>query len=161
MPQSGAEGGQVYTKLASVITSEPFKAAPPMSDENKTDNPYQPPTLSDESLAEKDADGTKAKPHPFHWWVAWLGYGYVPAFIVPVIALIAQDKGADAWMIGAYSTLALFFLLPVYGLVILGLTAQRTLRKTNSVGLTLFQILSMVLPILWVILWLYMPGPSV
>ena len=132
-----------------------------MSDENKTDNPYQPPTLSDESLAEKDADGTKAKPHPFHWWVAWLGYGYVPAFIVPVIALIAQDKGADAWMIGFCSTLALFFLLPVYGLVILGLTAQRTLRKTNSVGLTLFQILSMVLPILWVILWLYMPGPSV
>ena len=132
-----------------------------MSDENKTDNPYQPPTLSDESLAEKDADGTKAKPHPFHWWVAWLGYGYVPAFIVPVIALIAQDKGADAWMIGFCSTLALLFLLPVYGLVILGLTAQRTLRKTNSVGLTLFQILSMVLPILWVILWLYIPGPTV
>ena len=132
-----------------------------MSDENKTDNPYQPPTLSDESLAEKDADGTKAKPHPFHWWVAWLGYGYVPAFIVPVIALIAQDKGADAWMIGWFSTSALFFLLPVYGLVILGLTAQRTLRKTNSVGLTLFQILSMVLPILWVILWLYIPGPTV
>ena len=131
-----------------------------MSDENKTDNPYQPPAPSDEPLAKKDADGPKAKPHPFHWWIPWLGYGYFPAFYVPVIALIAQDKGADAWMIGAYSTLALFFLLPIYGLVILGLTVQRILRKTNSIGLTLFQILSMVLPILWVILWLHVPFPS-
>ncbi len=160
MAQSGAEGGKVYTKPAFVFTSNPFKAVLPMSDENETNNPYQPPTLSDETLAKKDADASKAKPHPFHWWVAWLGYGYVPAFIVPVIALIAQDKGADAWMIGAYSTLALFFLLPVYGLVILGLTVQRILRKTNSVGLTLFQILSMVLPILWLILWLNVPFPS-
>ena len=125
-----------------------------MSDENKTNNPYEAPTLSDETLAKKGADGPKAKPHPFHWWVAWLGYGYVPAFILPVIALIAQDEGADAWMIGFCSTLALFFLLPVYGLVILGLTAQRILRKTNSVGLTLFQLLSMVLQTLLLIIWL-------
>ena len=160
VPQSGAEGGQVYTKPASVVTSNPFKPRPPMSYENDTDNPYQPPAPSDEPLAKKDADGPKAKPHPFHWWIPWLGYGYFPAFYVPVIALIAQDKGADAWMIGSCSTLALFFLLPVYGLVILGLTVQRTLRKTNSVGLTLFQILSMVLPILWLILWLNVPFPS-
>ena len=122
-----------------------------MSDENKTENPYQPPAPSVEPLAKQDADGPKTKPHPFQSWVAWLGYGYVPAFIVPVIALIAQDEGFDAYFIGAWSALALFFLLPVYGLVILGLTAQRILRKTNSVGLTLFQILSMVLPFLWLL----------
>ena len=122
-----------------------------MSDENETNNPYQAPTLSDETLAKKDADASKAKPHPFHWWVAWLGYGYVPAFIVPVIALTAQDEGIDAYFIGAWSALALFFLLPVYGLVIFGLTIQRTLRQTASVGLTLFQILSMVLPFLWLL----------
>ena len=131
-----------------------------MSDENKTDNPYQAPALSDETLVKKDADGPKAKPEPFHWWVAWLGYGYVPAFIVPVIALIAQDEGADAWMIGFCSTLALFFLLAVYGLVILGLTVQRTLRKTNSVGLTMSQISSMVLPILWLLFVMNFPIPA-
>ena len=52
-----------------------------MSDENETDNPYQPPTLSDEPLAKEDADGTKAKPDPIHWQIPWLGYGYVPLVI--------------------------------------------------------------------------------
>ena len=119
-----------------------------MSDENKTDNPYQPPALSDETLAKKDADGPKAKPHPANWWIPWLGYGYVPL----VIGLLSvTDEGYDRYTSWLLSVSALFFLLPVYGLVILGLTAQRTLRKTNSVGLTLFQILSMVLPILWLI----------
>ena len=119
-----------------------------MSDENKTDNPYQPPALSDETLAKKDADGPKAKPHPANWWIPWLGYGYVPL----VIGLLSvTDEGYDRYTSWLLSVSALFFLLPVYGLVILGLTAQRTLRKTNSVGLTLFQILSMVLPILWLL----------
>ena len=116
-----------------------------MSDANETNNPYQAPTLSDESLAKKGADGPKAKPHPANWWIPWIGYGYIPL----VIGLISISEGIDRFYILFYSALALLLLLPVYGLVILGLTAQRTLRKTNSVGLTLFQILSMVLPILW------------
>ena len=116
-----------------------------MSDENNTDTPYQPPTLTDEPLAKKDADGPQAKPDPIHRQVQWLGYGYVPL----VIGLISISEGIDRFYILFYSAFALLLLLPVYGLVILGLTAQRTLRKTNSVGLTLFQLLSMVLPILW------------
>ena len=120
-----------------------------MSDENKTDNPYQAPTLSDEPHAKQDADGPKAKPHPANWWIPWLGYGYVP--LVIGLIFIADDDGFDRYFAWLLSVSALFFLLPVYGLVILGLTAQRTLRKTNSVGLTLFQILSMVLPILWLL----------
>ena len=118
-----------------------------MSDENETNNPYQPPTLSDETLAKKGGDAPKAKPHPANWLIPWLGYGYVPL----VIGLIfnADIDNFDRYYTFFNSAFALLFLLPVYGLVILGLTAQRTLRKTNSVGLTLFQILSMVLPILW------------
>ena len=119
-----------------------------MSDENKTDNPYQAPTLSDESLAKKGGDAPKAKPHPANWLIPWLGYGYVPL----VIGLLSvTDAGEERYTWWLLSVSSLFFLLPVYGLVILGLTAQRTLRKTNSVGLTLFQILSMVLPILWLL----------
>ena len=143
VPQSGAEGGQVYTKLASVITSEPFKAAPPMSDENETNNPYQPPTLSDEPLAKKDADGAQAKLDPIHWQVPWLGYGYVPL----VIGLISISY--DPPSILYPSGLALLLLLPVYGLFIFKLTAQRNQQGTNSVGLTLFQMLSIVPLILW------------
>ena len=116
-----------------------------MSDENKTDNPYQAPTLSDESLAKKGGDAPKAKTHPANWWIPWLGYGYVP--LVIGLSLISEK-----WLfILIISTVALLLLLPVYGLVIFGLTIQRTLRKTNSVGLTVFQILSMVLPCLWLL----------
>ena len=125
-----------------VPTSNPFKAVLPMSDENKTDNPYQAPTLSDEPLAKKDADGAQAKLDPIHWQVPWLGYGYVP--LVMGLMFISEDP----FPIFIFSGLALFFLLPVYGLFILKLTAQRNQQGTNSVGLTLFQILSMVLPIL-------------
>ena len=134
--------------MSYVPTSNPFNAVPTMSDENETNNPYQPPALSDEPLAKKDAAGPKAKPPPANWWIPWLGYGYVPL----VIGLLSvTDAGEERYTWWLLSVSSLFFLLPVYGLVILGLTAQRTLRKTNSVGLTLFQILSMVLPILWLL----------
>ena len=127
-----------------------------MSDENKTDNPYQAPTLSDESLAKKGGDAAKAKPHPANWLIPWLGYGYVPL----VIGLISISEGIDRFYILFYSALALLLLLPVYGLFILGLMAQRTLRKTNSAGLTLFQILSTVLPILWLLVVMNFPIPA-
>ena len=120
-----------------------------MSDENKTDNPYQAPTLSDETLAKKGGDAPKAKPHPANWLIPWLGYGYVP--LVSGLIFNADIDNFDRYYTFINSAFALLFLLPVYGLAILGLTAQRTLRKTNSVGLTLFQILSMVLPILWLL----------
>ena len=140
----GFSAGSNSPRMFEFPTSNPFKAVLPMSDENKTDNPYQPPTLSDEPLAKQDADGPKAKPHPFHWWVAWLGYGYVP--LVIGLWFISEDL----FML-IISTVALLALLPVYGLVIFGLTIQRTLQKTNSAGLTLFQILSVVLPFLWLL----------
>ena len=127
-----------------------------MSDENETNNPYQPPALSDETLAKKDADGPKAKPHPANWWIPWLGYGYVPL----VIGLISISEGIDRFYILFNSAFALLLLLPVYALVILGLTAQRTLRKTNSIGLTMSQILSMVLPILWLLFVMNFPIPA-
>ena len=149
VPQSGAEGGQVYTKLASVITSETFKAVPPMSNENETNNPYQPPALSDETLAKKDADRPKAKPHPANWLIPWLGYGYVPL----VIGLLFGSKnGLDTLL---FSIGALLFLLPVYGLVILGLTVQRIKQKNNRAGLTTFQMLSIVPPTLWGLFWVW------
>ena len=115
-----------------------------MSDENETDNPYQAPTLSDEPLAKEDANGTKAKPDPIHWQIPWLGYGYVPL----VIGLLFSSQSFGLFILSGF---ALLFLLPVYGLVILKLTAQRNQQGANSLGLTLFQILSMVLPILWLL----------
>ena len=113
-----------------------------MSDENETNNPYQPPALSDEPHAKQDADGPKAKPHPANWWIPWLGYGYVP------LVIGIGNFSRDGFSVLCFSTGATLFFLPVYGWFIFKLTAQRKKQGTNSVGLTLFQILSMVLPTL-------------
>ena len=120
-----------------------------MSDENKTENPYQPPALSDETLAKKDADGPKAKPEPFHWAIPCLGYGYVPTMIG---LLFGSEDRLETLL---FSMGALLFLLPVYGLVILGLTVQRIKQKNNRAGLTTFQMLSIVPPTLWGLFWVW------
>ena len=132
-----------------VPTSNPFKAVLPMSDENETDNPYQPPALSDETLVKKDADTPKAKPHPANWWIPWLGYGYVPL----VMGLLFGSEDRLETLL--FSIGALLFLLPVYGLVILGLTVQRIKQKNNRAGLTTFQMLSIVPPTLWGLFWVW------
>ena len=51
-----------------------------MSDDN--DNPYQPPTLSDETLAKKDAARALAKLNPVHWLVPIFGYAYLPTILI-------------------------------------------------------------------------------
>ena len=139
----GFSAGNNSPRMSYVPTSNPFIAAPPMSDENKTDNPYQPPALSDEPHAKQDADGAKAKLNPANWWVPWLGYGYVPL----VIGLISISD--DPPSILYPSGLALLFLLPVYCSGIFRLTVQRNQQWNYSLGLTLYQMLSIVPLILW------------
>ena len=99
--------------------------------------------MGDETLVNPETARPKAKLNPINWTVPWLGYGYVPL----VIGLGFMDR--DPFPLFCFSTGALLFLLPVYGLFIFKLTAQRKQQGTNRVGLTLFQILSMVLPTLW------------
>lgn len=122
-----------------------------MSDRNTTDNPYQPPALSDEPKARQQFTATRlAKPHPINLWVPWFGYGYVP-LAIGLIILSPDDLGTRIKVL-LFFVQALCFLLPVYVLLIAGLTVQRIKQRTNSVGITLFQILSTVLPILVVLL---------
>ena len=120
-----------------------------MSDGNTTDNPYQPPALSDKPLAKKETSNPRAKPHPINWRLPWFGYGYVPLAIGLII--LSPDVGTRINVV-LFFFKALWFLLPVYLLLIAGLTVQRIKQRTNSVGITLFQILSTVLPILVVLL---------
>ena len=145
----GFSAGSNSPRMFEYPTSSPFSAGPPMSDENETDNPYQPPALSDETLVKKDADGPKAKPHPANWWVAWLGYGYIP------FSICLWSTSQDPLGLAFFHIEALPFVIPVYGLVLLGLTVSRLQKGTNSVGLTLFQVLSIALPILWGLFNLY------
>ena len=123
-----------------------------MSDENKTENPYQPPPLSHEPLVKQDVDGTQAKLNPANWWVPCLGYGYVPLEIG--LQLISEDYGEILFPLSNVNIFLI--LLTFYGLVILGLRGQRIQQGTNSVGLTLFQTLSIVPPMLWGLLFLFL-----
>ena len=140
-----------------------------MSDKNETDNPYQPPTLSNESLAKKDADGPKAKLNPVHWLVPIFGYAYVPAiFIVaslPDYAISLRIHGfvgtadENAMVLAVY----IIFVLPVYVVVILLLGWRRHRQGTNTTGMKLYHGLSLILPTLLFafIFWLAWSGAMV
>ena len=126
-----------------------------MSDENKTENPYQPPALSDETLVKKDAAKTKAKLNPVHWLVPILGYAYVPAFhIVEPLYGDARSLGQDgiAEMITSiveFLWFGIFISLPVYVVIILYLGWRRHRQGTNTTGMNLYHGLSLILPTWW------------
>ena len=123
-----------------------------MSDENKTENPYQAPTLSDEPLAKKDAAKTKAKLNPVHWLVPIFGYAYLPAFgIFEHLFRYARSLGQDgiAEMITSiveFLWFGIFISLPVYVVIILYLGWRRHRQGTNTTGMNLYHGLSLILP---------------
>ena len=126
-----------------------------MSDENKTENPYQPPALSDETLVKKDADAPKARLHPVHWLLPILGYVFVPPFF------ILDLLGSSYWSQGQFGIaeqlqnyrnwlgILSIFVLPVYVVGVLLLGWQRHRKGTNTLGIKLYHGLSLILPILW------------
>ena len=131
-----------------------------MKDGPETDNPYQPPAISDEPIAKTGAVSPNTKPHPIHWWLPLLGYAYVPFTIgLATLAFIVRGPDLNNYLMLVNSVGALFYLLPVYGLAILSLTAQRIQQRTNRQGLTLFQLLSTVPAILWLLYWITTPPP--
>ena len=140
-----------------------------MSDNSKTENPYQAPTLSDEPLVRKDADAPKAKLNPVHWLVPILGYAYVPAFFTfAILYEYARSLGQDGIAetldsIAEFLWLGIFILLPIYLVVILFLGWRRHRQGTNTTGMKLYHGLSLILPILLFagVLWLGWSGALV
>ena len=122
-----------------------------MSDENKTDNPYQPPTLSDEPLVRKGADGPKTRLNRVHWLVPILGYAYVPSFFTFAILSeytnwLGQDGIAETLeSIRAFFWNGILILLPIYLVVILFLGWRRHRQGTNTTGMNLYHGLSLIL----------------
>ena len=123
-----------------------------MSDENKTDNPYQAPTLSDEPLVRKGADGPKTRLNRVHWLVPILGYAYFPAFSTfQILSVEARSLGQDGiaetlFNIAVFGRFGIFIFLPNYLVVILFLGWRRHRQGTNTTGMTLYHGLSLILP---------------
>ena len=122
-----------------------------MSDENKTDNPYQAPTLSDEPLVRKGADGPKTRLNRVHWLVPILGYAYVPSFFTFAILSeytnwLGQDGITETLeSIRAFFWNGILILLPIYLVVILFLGWRRHRQGTNTTGMNLYHGLSLIL----------------
>ena len=129
-----------------------------MSDENRTDTPYQPPAPSDEPLVQKDADGPKAKLHPVHWLVPIFGYAYVPAgFIFRSLAnlIIPQrqyDIAGTLIDVGTSLTVLIIIATLIYVLILIRLERWRNEQGTNTRAIKLYSDLSWILPLLLVCL---------
>ena len=125
-----------------------------MSDENETNNPYQPPATRGEPLAKQDVDAPKAKLNPVHWLVPILGYAYVPAgYILASLAEYARSQEQNGiWRtlveFGNWYAILIIFLLPVYVVIILFLGWRRHRQGTNTTGMKLYHGLSLILPTL-------------
>ena len=125
-----------------------------MSDENKTDNPYQPPTLSDEPLVNQEVARPKATLTPVHVLLPALAYAYLPAAIV-----FSTGKGKEIEIPLPYGLgpvfecdlgrSSLFFLtlpvsLPLYAAALFFLNLQRNRHGTNTFGLKFYNALSLI-----------------
>ena len=133
-----------------------------MSDENKTDNPYQPPAPSVEPLAKQDADAPKAKLHPVHWLVPILGYAYVPAiFILGYLPRYTLSQGQSGmankphnqvWVVDSITIATLTIATLIYVFILIRLERRRNEQGTNTRANKLYSDLSWILPLLLVFL---------
>ena len=114
-----------------------------MPDENKTENPYQPPAPSDEPFVNQDADGPKAKLNSVHWLLPILGYAYVP-----ILLLLISNLG-DARGFLEFSLVVSLFGVPFYAAMLFGLNRMRNEQGTNTPGLKVYHGLSLIPPSLW------------
>ena len=128
-----------------------------MSDENETDNPYQPPAPSDESLANPETARPKAKLNPIHWLLPILGYACFPLvtvlfFLGPYNHNIGPYNSADVWDLFLAFSCCLLITLPIYAGAIVWLIVLRISKGNQGVWFTLYQMVSIVPPILWLVL---------
>ena len=122
-----------------------------MSDRDETEETHLPSKSRSMPPHETEAESVDVKLPPIHWCLPLLAFGYVPM----TLALAERmGPGLETYMMLVNSAYALFFILPLYVLVIFGLRAQRVKQGINDNGLTLLGILSMVPSVLYLLFWL-------
>ena len=124
-----------------------------MSDENKTDNPYQPPVLSDQPLVKQEIPSSTTTLNPIHWLLPIAGYAYVPVAIVFIGT--SEVFGIMDIEAGLLSFGLLLPGLPLYAAALFYMNRRRDKQGTNTLGLKLYHGLSLILPALWVALWFW------
>ena len=117
-----------------------------MTENDRSENPYRAPAFDDDRRPQPDDRRPSRKLHQVHWRLPWYGYGYVPLVFA---FLFVTDDRYSAFI---YSGLLTLILLPLYSAGIVWLTVKRIQQGTNSALLTVYQILSIVPPLLWLLL---------
>ena len=117
-------------------------------------NPHSAPKIAGHS---KHAKRTGAgNPEAGQWVLPLFGYGYVP--VIFGLLLTIQDVGFAGYELFVNSGLALIFLLPVYAIILAKLAINRGNEGRKSVGLSLFQFVSLVPLVLWLLFVLTFGG---
>ena len=95
-------------------------------------------------------------PEAGQWVLPLFGYGYVP--VIFGLLLTIQDVGFARYELFVNSGLALIFLLPLYAIILAKLAINRGNEGRKSVGLSLFQFVSLVPLVLWLLFVLTFGG---
>ena len=127
-----------------------------MSDENETESPYHAPELSDEPLVTQESAKPKSRLNPIHWLLPILGYACLP-FVILLFFFgpynnIGPLSQLDIWLLFLAFSCGLLITLPVYAGAIVWLIALRIRKGARGVWITLYQLGSIVPPMLWLLL---------
>ena len=127
-----------------------------MSARDKEDNPNPATTVNPSPTMESSEQSNQPKCHPIHWRLPLFAYGYVPLLFI--LGPLMDDDGFDRYYLFVYSGLLLLFLIPVYLVALVWLTRRRLKQGNNTIGLTVFQIVSLIPPAIWLLLVLTFGG---
>ena len=113
-----------------------------------TDNPR--PTMRSRGQS------NQPKCHPIHWILPLVACSYVPV-LFGLGPLLDKDS-FDRYYLFVYSGVLLLLLIPVYIVAVVWLTRRRLKQGNNTIGLTVFQIVSLIPPAIWLLLVLTFGG---
>jgi hypothetical protein len=109
--------------------------------------------------AEKSENVTKReKPRAVNWRIPCFALGYVPFVFFLLWCESFSDKPDSRFEIFVFSTFGLIILLPLYAIILVWLTQQRIKSGTNTLAVTVFQLVSFIVPLSWLLFALTVNG---
>jgi hypothetical protein len=111
------------------------------------------------AYAEKSENVTKReKPRAVNWRIPSFALGYVPfVFFLSWCKRFSDDQFLG-YEIFVFSTFGLIILLPLYAIILVWLTQQRIKSGTNTLAVTVFQLVSFIVPLSWLLFALTFNG---
>ncbi len=113
----------------------------------ESDNPYQAPRNLADAEQGPAGEAIKVTGTKVNWLIPSLAIGYVP--LVFVLMFLNSNDQFTPFYIFAYSGLFLTYVIPIYAIILIWNTVSRFRNGTNNVAVTLYQLVSLVVLIWW------------